>query len=110
MSLYSNLLRGISFNLFGILISRGLSVAVVVMLARILGPEEFGRYSFLLAIAMMMIPLADFGISGALQKYVSYFKENQIDVVIGCGFIIKLCSSFLIAALVLALDYFAGCF
>jgi len=110
MSLYRNLLTGISYNFFAVLISRGLSIVVTVVLARILGPEEFGLYAFLLAIAMMMIPLADFGISGALQKYVHYFDENQTNVVVGCGFTGKLCSSFLIAVLVLVLDYFGGWF
>lgn len=77
MNLYKKFFRGISFNFFATLISRALAILVVVLLARTLGSQEFGLYSFLFAIAMMLVPLADFGISGALQKYIHYFDDSN---------------------------------
>ncbi len=42
--------------------------AIVVMLARVLGASEYGRYVALLAVAGFFVPLANFGSQGALLR------------------------------------------
>lgn len=57
-------LRSISLLWVGTLGGAGLAFATQVLLARVLGVEQFGSFSAALAMVMLLAPLAGFGVAG----------------------------------------------
>jgi O-antigen/teichoic acid export membrane protein len=72
-------LQLIAKNMTVILLSEivgyGLQVAVTVLVARCLGAEEFGKYSFVLAFVWLFQLLADSGLSNILVREICIRKE-----------------------------------
>jgi O-antigen/teichoic acid export membrane protein len=108
MSSLKTLSQGISYNFVAVLNSRGLAVVTAVIIARALGTEMFGLYSFLMAIIVVAMTVADFGISAALQKYLLNFGQHSASSVIGCAFAGKGMISLVISAALLVSDYWFG--
>jgi O-antigen/teichoic acid export membrane protein len=108
MSSLKLLSHGVSYNFLAVLSSRGLAVVTAVIIARVLGSEAFGLYSFLMAIIAVATTVADFGISAALQKYLLKFGQDSASCVIGCAAAGKWIISVGISATLLVLDYGFG--
>jgi PST family polysaccharide transporter len=76
----NNILRNIGWLLSEKIINIIIGVGVSIMLARYLGPEDFGVLNFLLAAVALIGPIASLGLNGILTKELlnSPEKEGQI--------------------------------
>src|SRR5690606_28509499 len=76
-SLKSNLMRGglasIAIKIFGL----GFSLLTVVILARTLGPEQYGIYSYVLAIASILAIPAMFGLPSLIVRETAKSEVKQ---------------------------------
>ncbi|CAH6904365.1 Polysacc_synt_C domain-containing protein [Vibrio chagasii] len=59
------------------LIGRGLAVITGVIFARVLGPEEFGRYSFVISIIALLVLPAIAGIPQLIVRETSRYRVDQ---------------------------------
>ena len=57
-------------------ISRLLQLVIFVYLARVLGKDDFGVFSFALAFALVIAIIADFGLSSILVREISRDKKS----------------------------------
>ncbi|MFT4644886.1 MAG: O-antigen/teichoic acid export membrane protein, partial [Planctomycetota bacterium] len=58
---------------------QGILFVITFLSAKLLSPNQFGDYSYVLAITMFAVMLGDLGISAAMTKYISEnrLKENS---------------------------------
>jgi len=77
-----------------------------ILIARLLGPENYGLYTVAMIVPSILVPLIDLGISPALTRFCAhYFARGQyrkVVVLINTGIIFKLVLS-LIASVILLL-------
>ena len=68
------------YNFLATIISRGLGLVFIVVVARLLHPELFGIYSLALSIVFIFFTFTDLGVNLALVRYVSdaIGKKNKI--------------------------------
>ena len=66
VSAFANTLRG------------GLSFIATVIIARSLGPQEFGEYAFLIGTFVGIMSLCDLGTSSAFQTFVSQKERGKM--------------------------------
>lgn len=71
------LARGTFWNLAGALISRGLQLAAFVLIARMLGREEFGEVGIIQNTVTMFQTFATLGLGLAATKYVAEFRQKD---------------------------------
>lgn len=76
-----------------------------VIVARILGPEDRGIYTYLLLLTSFLLPILTFGIGGGINYYISS-KENKPDSVFVTVLIASLFFGFLITGIIFILWYF----
>lgn len=79
--------RIIRNSLFGVAsqaIGGGLFFFVALLMARHLGPEHFGTFSFVFAFVTVFHMLADFGITNILVRDIAREKEKVDDILGGC--------------------------
>lgn len=77
----SKLLKGSSYSLLSSFFLRGLRVIKSLIIARYLGPENFGMYSILTSLSGFGIAVADFGNSFSMVKLIGKYKsENKSEV------------------------------
>ena len=69
------LAHGTFWSLVGVLASRGLNMAAMIFLARILGKNEFGEIGIIQVTLGMAQNLAGFGLGWAATKYVAEFRK-----------------------------------
>lgn len=65
-----------------------------IIVARLLGPENYGIYSLTLVVPTLLIGLADFGVNSALTRYLAKLraegKNNQAASILKSGYLFKL--------------------
>ena len=84
MSLEKSLFRAFLGTASLQLIGRGLTVITGVIFARVLGPEEFGRYSFVISIITLLTLPAVAGIPQLIVRETSrYMVEKDYDFLLG---------------------------
>ncbi len=71
------LAKGAFWSLLGALASRGLNMAAMMILARILGKNEFGEIGVIQSTMGMVQTLAGFGLGWAATKYVAEFRNSD---------------------------------
>lgn len=76
-----------------------------VIVARILGPEDRGIYTYLLLLTSFLLPILTFGIGGGITYYISS-KENKPDAVFVTVFLTSIFFGFLITGIIFILWYF----
>jgi len=92
---WSFLTKGVSFILF---------FGLNIYLARILGPETFGYWSFFFSVITVFLFLSYFGINASSQKYAAqYNKTNELKVVLSSSFRLRMMMSFIFSLLLLLL-------
>lgn len=85
--------KGVAFVLF---------IALNVFLARALGPEDFGRWSFFLSIITVFFLLSYFGINASSQKYAAQYNQtSNLKSVIASSFRLRIVFSLLFSLLLL---------
>ena len=68
---------GAGIIFLGVLLSRFFGFVYRVLIARYLGPEDYGLISLAIAILTTAIPIAVFGLPVGVARYVSYFKSKN---------------------------------
>ena len=64
-------------------------IGINVLIARMYGPELFGKFSFILAVLSVIAVLAEFRLQSVLIREYSK-KEIELGVLIGSGLVINL--------------------
>ena len=52
-------------------------IVITAQISRLLGPQEFGKYNYLLSIVLLLDPLKKMGTFGILQSELSRDKKNK---------------------------------
>jgi O-antigen/teichoic acid export membrane protein len=55
----------------------GISAITLIILSRVLGPEQFGLFSVAFSLTLFLARFGDFGLNMAVQKYVSQLHERE---------------------------------
>ena len=55
----------------------GISAVTLIILSRVLGPEQFGLFSVAFSLTLFLARFGDFGLNMAVQKYVSQLHEHE---------------------------------
>lgn len=71
------LARGAFWTLVGTLVSRGMNMVAMVLVARMLGRSEFGEIGIIQSTIGMFQTLAGFGLGWAATKYVAEFRNTD---------------------------------
>jgi len=91
---------------FARLVSQVLMFITMVLLARVVEPEDFGVVGYVLAVSTILLTLSDFGMSQTVQRFVTEFGEKAVRP----AFAIKVLCSILVALIVVASDNLFGAF
>lgn len=92
---WSFLTKGVSFVLF---------IGLNIFLARALGPEGFGQWSFFFSVITIIFLLSYFGINSSSQKFAAqYNKTNELKPVLASSFRLRIAVSLLFSILLLLL-------
>ena len=98
---YRRLLRNLTSILFGDLFGRFIGFLTAIVLARYLGPQDYGKYSLVTSFAYLFMVLSDFGLDDLIVMNVAKDRSLASEYVTA-SFLIKLLFSFLsIVALIL---------
>ena len=76
MSTKKTYLTNVSAQGLGRVFSTAVSVIVYILLARILGPDIFGQYSYILVFWGLFVVLADFGTQVVFARDIAQIKES----------------------------------
>ena len=71
------LARGAFWAVGGTLISRGLNMLAMILVARVLGKSQFGELGIIQSTVVMFQTLAGFGLGYAATKYVAEFRKSD---------------------------------
>lgn len=100
----SELFKDSFWALFGNTVAKGLALIIGIVVANLLGSEDYGRYSLIKSTLIYIAIFSTFGLGHTGTKYVAQYKEEKIEYLnYICRDIIfiSLCTSGFIAALVL---------
>ena len=73
----TRLRRGIGWNAVGSVVGQGTSVLACVALARILGKESYGQFTFVQSTVVALTNFANLGLGVTATKYVSQYWNTQ---------------------------------
>lgn len=103
--------RAISFNIGWMFFDRvfrmGLSVLIIIWLARFLGPEQFGQYNFAISLIAIIAAICGLGLHQVLVREIARDKGQPADLM-GASFLVVAMASFLSAAITLLFALFAA--
>lgn len=85
------LLKNMSITFSENVITKGLSFSTILILTRTLGPEEYGKYSFIFVTVAMGSALFDFGMENTAVRFAAREKD-QIQPIFGLYLLVKLCT------------------
>ncbi|MEZ9877370.1 oligosaccharide flippase family protein, partial [Vibrio breoganii] len=105
--LTSNTITNTIWMLLEKLIKVAFSLFVGVMVARYLGPEDFGRLSYILAFAAFFSAISSFGIDSVAVKDLVQVKSNT-GLTLGSSFTIKIFGGLISFVLCIISYYFFG--
>lgn len=98
--------RGSAIILIGFVLGTAFQYLYKIVLARILGPSDFGVFIQGMAIMQSIAAVALLGLSLTIPRYVSFYsgrgKEDKIDSTIATGSLMALASSIAISLLLLS--------
>jgi len=83
------LLKNLSITFTENIITKGLSFLTILMLTRTLGPEEYGKYSFVFVTVAMCSALFDFGMENTAVRFAAREKEKTQSI-FGLYLLVKL--------------------
>lgn len=109
MSTTKRIAKNSLYNLLTSIVSKGITMAIIILLARNLGAEAYGAYSFVLGFVGLFAVFGDFGLTILLKRTVAREpdKVNQhfnTAMIISTGLNIAMLGIMLIAAKVLSYD------
>jgi len=97
--------RGGFFLLIGSFSSTAILALSSIIIARLLGPENYGLYTVILIMPNFLVSICDFGISPSLTRYLSRLKKDgqmeSIKELIYTGIILKILITLLLTNILL---------
>jgi len=79
---------------------------VGIWIARHLGPEDYGVYAYVMALMVVMTPLASFGLASAVTKDIT-LEPGKIAEILGTTAVLRLFGGALVAAIMVAIASFS---
>lgn len=73
---HDRLAVGMVYLLALMVVQRGIGLARNVLLCRLLGPEELGRWNLAFSFLMVAGPVAALGLSGAFGRYAEHYRQR----------------------------------
>jgi O-antigen/teichoic acid export membrane protein len=70
-------IRGIGWNVFGSIVAQGGSFVSSVLLARLIGKQQFGQFAMIQSTVITLTGLAALGLGVTATKYVSQYRTTQ---------------------------------
>ena len=101
-SLLKKLFSGATWSSFGTIVYRASALISFIFIARIIGIEEFGKFSVLQATVTMLSVFACFGLTNAATRYIAKFSEiskSKYYEIINLIFFTAIISSVLVASI-----------
>jgi len=77
MSVARRVVKNVFYKISSTIVSNISGLFLVIILARVLKPNQFGIYSLTLSIAMLALVFSNLGISGAITRYISYYHGKR---------------------------------
>ena len=82
-----------------------ISLVLGVVIARSLGPEDYGRYKYVMGLVLLFTPLATLGMESILIREFANFAERKSNIILNAVFL-RLCLSGLILIILFLLSTF----
>ncbi len=112
----TTLARGSAIMFFAIVATGGLGVAISIIVARLVGVEDFGIYSIVVGVQSIFTMVAGFGLGAAIGKFVAEYRKRDPAIVaryIKTGLVLGMISSalslvvYVLLARVIAVDLYS---
>ncbi|MDD3013297.1 MAG: flippase [Candidatus Gastranaerophilales bacterium] len=88
--LKNSLIKNFSITFAETIITKGINLVNILLLTRILGPEDYGKYSLLFVSMIFLSGFLDFGMENTAVRF-SVKEKSQKNSIFGLYFITKLC-------------------
>lgn len=85
------LLKNLSITFSESVVTKGLNFVIILLLTRNLGPEEYGKYSFIFVTVATCSALFDFGMENTAVRFAAREKDKKQGI-FGLYFSVKLCT------------------
>lgn len=85
----SKLIKNLGIVLGENVLTKGMNFVIIIFIARILGPSDYGKYSFLFITITLLCALLDFGSDNTAIRFSGKYPEKQ-ERIFGLYFSIKL--------------------
>ena len=97
--------KGGIFLFFGIFLSTTILTIYSILIARLLGPDNYGLYTIIMIIPNFFIIFGDLGISPSLTRYISKYnkegKKNELLEIMLNGILLKIIITFLLMIIII---------
>ncbi|MFC1925768.1 flippase [Chloroflexota bacterium] len=100
-------IRNLSWLVVAELAARGASFVAIILIARSLGKEQLGIYSFVMSLVFIFAALADLGISPIAIRELSRNKK-KVSTYLSCGITLKLFLGIIACTLILLTGKISG--
>lgn len=85
----SSLLKNLGITFFENIVTKGLNFLIILVLTRTLGPEDYGKYSFVFVTVALCSALFDFGMENTAVRFAARDKDKT-DRIFGLYLSVKL--------------------
>jgi O-antigen/teichoic acid export membrane protein len=85
----SSLIRNLGITFIEQVVTKGMSFLMILLLTRMLGPEEYGKYSLVFVTVALTSALFDFGMENTAVRFVARDKEKK-QAIFGLYLVVKL--------------------
>lgn len=99
--------KNFSYLTIGTAISQVLSLLAVLKITKILFPDDYGLYTFILAQGALLLTIADLGVQTIIVRSIAREPEKTNDLVIN-GILLRTFSLVLVSGIYIVYNYFLG--
>lgn len=99
--------KNFSYLTLGTTISQVLSLLAVLKITKILLPDDYGLYTFILAQGALLLTIADLGVQTIIVRAIAREPEKTNDLVIN-GILLRTLALLIVSGIYIAYNYFLG--
>lgn len=99
--------KNFSYLTIGTAISQVLSLLAVLKITKILFPDDYGLYTFILAQGALLLTIADLGVQSIIVRSIAREPEKTNDLVVN-GIILRTLALVIVSILYIVYNYFLG--